>query len=370
MLRNARATDVTRDADRVLLIDLNLAERKYEEARAKLFYANLLDRVHTLRGVERAALVARAPMGGGQNSLDIASRGGGWTANANFNVVSDEYIQTIGLPLERGRFFNGADREGAPGVAVVNEVMARRFWPGEEAIGKQFQFLTPPRLVEIVGVVRDGRFRGYRDTVRPCFYIPLAQTYGVDPFLHFLVNRMNLEVRTTGDPARLAAGIRGEIRALDHALDEDMPAREAQTLESYRDAGLGQERLSAALLSGLGMLAALIAAIGLYGVLAFAVAQRTREIGIRMALGATAGQVLRGVLRDALGLIGAGIAIGFVAALLLARLVSSLLYGVSSTDPATYAGVAGILIVVGALAAFLPARRASRVDPMVALRYE
>ena len=214
----------------------------------------------------------------------------------------------------------------------------------------------------------DGRFRCYRDTVRPCFYIPLAQTYGAD--LRYQVSRMNLEVRTTGDPARLAAGIRGEIHALDHALDEDMPARQAQTLESYRDAGLGQERLSAALLSGLGMLAALIAAIGLYGVLAFAVAQRTREIGIRMALGAASGQVLRSVLLDALGLVGAGIAIGFVGAMLLARLVSSLLYGVSSTDPATYAGVAGILIVVGALAAFLPARRASRVDPMVALRYE
>ena len=183
---------------------------------------------------------------------------------------------------------------------------------------------------------RDGRFRCYRDTVRPCFYIPLAQTYGAD--LRYQVSRMNLEVRTTGDTARLAAGIRGEIHALDHALDEDMPARQAQTLESYRDAGLGQERLSAALLSGLGMLAALIAAIGLYGVLAFAVAQRTREIGIRMALGAASGQVLRSVLLDALGLVGAGIAIGFVGAMLLARLVSSLLYGVSSTDPATCAG--------------------------------
>ena len=365
-LQNARATDVTQDAGRVALIDLNLAERKYEDARARLFYADLLDRLHALHGVERAALVATAPMGGRRNALDIASRAGGWKANADFNIVSDDYFRTIGLALVRGRSLNGSDREGAPGVAVINEVMARRFWPGEDPIGKQFQFLAPPRLVEIVGVVRDGRFRDYRDKLRPCFYIPLAQSYGVHPFFRFVVGRMNLEVRTTGDPARLAAGIRDEI----HALDKDLAPGQAQTLEAYRDAGLGQERLSAALLTGLGALAALIASIGLYGVLAFTVAQRTREIGIRMALGAASGQVLRSVLRDALALIGAGIAIGIAATLLLARLISGLLYGVSSTDPAAYASVAGILIVVGALSAWLPARRASRVDPMVALRYE
>jgi len=365
-LRNAKATDVTLDASRVLLIDLNLAERKYENARVQLFYASLVDRLRTLPGVERVALVARVPMGGGKNSLDIESRAGSWKANADFNIVSDEYFQTIGLPLVRGRVLNRGDRRGATGVAVINEVMARRFWPSEDPIGKQFQFLKPPRLVEVVGVIRDGRFIDYRDTVRPCFYIPLAQAYGADPFISSVVNRMNLEVRTVGNPVRLATGIRKEI----HALDEDLPAGQMQTLESYRDAGLGQERLSATLLSGLAVLAALIVAIGLYGVLAFAVAQRTREIGICMALGAPSRQVLRRVLLDALALVGAGIAIGFIAALLLARLISSLLYGVSSTDPITYAGVAGILIVVGELAALLPALRASRVDPVLALRYE
>jgi ABC-type antimicrobial peptide transport system permease subunit len=162
------------------------------------------------------------------------------------------------------------------------------------------------------------------------------------------------------------AAVRHEIRS----LDRDLIVPEVQTLRSFRDAGLGQERLSAALLSGLGILAALIAAIGIYGVLAFAVAQRTREIGIRMALGAASGQVMRSVLADALALIGAGVAIGCVAALALVRFISSLLYGVSSTDPAVYAGTAAILIAVGALASYLPARRASRVDPVVALRCE
>jgi predicted permease len=365
-LRNARATDVTRDAGHVLLIDPSLAEQKYDVSRTRLFYTNLLDRVHALPGVTRAALVATAPTGGRRNSMDIASRVGGWHSNADFNFVSDEYFQTIGLPLVRGRLFNRSDHEGAPGVAVINEVMARRFWPGEDPVGKQVEFLKPPKLVEVVGVVRDGRFRGYRDTLRPCFYVPLAQVDGAGSFVSYIVQRMKLEVRTAGDPARLAAAIAEEI----HALDKDLPVGPIQTLESYRDAGLGQERLLATLLSSLGALAALIAAIGLGGVLSFAVALRTREIGIRMALGAASRQVLRSVLLDALELVGAGIAIGLAAALLLARLISRLLYGVSPTDPATYASVAGGLIVVGALVAWLPALRASRVDPVVALRNE
>jgi len=365
-LQNARATDVTHDAGRVLLFNLNLAERKYDDARARLFYADLLDRLPSLPGVERVAVVARAPMGGGRNALDISSREAGWKSNADFNIASDQYFQAIGLPLLRGRLFQRTDHEGAPDVAVINEVMARRFWPGQDPIGKQFQFLKPPRLVEIAGVIRDGRFRNYRDTVRPCFYIPLAQTYGANPFLSLVVKRMSLEVRTGGDPARLEAAVREQI----HVLDQDLTLGPAQTLASYRDAGLGQERLSAALLGGLGILAALIAAIGLYGVLAFAVAQRNREIGIRMALGAASRQVLLAVLRDALALMALGMAIGYVAALFLARLVASLLFGVSTTDPVTYAGVGGLLCAVGTLAAIVPALRAARVDPMVALRHE
>jgi ABC-type antimicrobial peptide transport system permease subunit len=168
------------------------------------------------------------------------------------------------------------------------------------------------------------------------------------------------------NPASVVAAVRREVRALDKSLI--LP--EMQTLRSFRDAGLGRERLAAALLSGLGGLAALIAAIGLYGVMAFAVAQRTREIGIRMALGAASHDVQRSVVKEALALVGTGLAIGLGASLLLVRFVSNLLYEVSATDPATYAITAAILIAVGVMAALLPARRASKVDPMVALRYE
>jgi predicted permease len=356
-LRNAQAADITRNPENVLLLSLDLTVRKYDAVRGQRFYDALLDRLHALPGVRSAAYVLVVPFGGRRGGTNIVPRPGDTPVQVDFNSVSAEYFQTVGIPLVRGRAFDANDREGAAGVVVVNEQMARRFWPGEDPIGKQIGLEQPKRLAEIVGVVRDGRFRGYRAQVNPSFYVPLAQRH---------IPRMNLEVRTAGDPARLVAAVRHEIQS----LDRDLLVPEFQTLRSFRDAGLGQERLSAALLSGLGILAALIAAIGIYGVLAFAVAQRTREIGIRMALGAASRQVMRSVLADALALVGAGVAIGCVAALALVRFISSLLYGVSSTDPAVYAGTAGILIAVGALASYPPARRASRVDPMVALRCE
>jgi predicted permease len=356
-LRNAQAADVTRNPENVLLLKLDLTARKYDAARGQRFYDALLDRLHALPGVRSAAYVLVVPFGGWRGGMNIVPRPGDKPVQVDFNAVSAEYFQTVGIPLVRGRAFDARDREGAAGVVVVNEQLARRFWPGEDPIGKQIETEQPKRLAEIVGVVRDGRFRGYRADVNPCFYVPLAQRY---------FSAMNLEVRTAVNPGRLVAAVRHEIQS----LDRDLIVPEVQTLRSFRDAGLGQERLSAALLSGLGILATLIAAIGIYGVLAFAVAQRTREIGIRMALGAASRQVMRSVLFDAMALIGTGVAIGCVAALALVRFISSLLYGVSSTDPAVYAGTAGILIPVGALASYLPARRASRVEPVVALRCE
>ena len=356
-LRNAEATDPTRDPGSVLMLNVDLAERKYDESRGKEFYSELLARVHTLPGVRSAALVLVVPMGGRRGGNNITPHPGDKPVQVDYNVVSDEYFQTVGLPIVRGRNFNAGDRNGAPNVAIINEQMGQRFWPGEDPLGKQIGLEYPTRVAEIIGIVRDGRFRNYRASIHPCYYVPSSQDYEA---------AMSLEVRVAGDPMRLVAPVLRQI----HDLDEELEPGDIWTLKSFRDAGLGQERSSAALLSGFGVLAVALAGIGLYGVLAFAVARRTHEIGVRMALGASRGTVLKLVTRQGMALTLAGVAVGLIAAAGLTRLIASSLYGVQSTDPITFAGAAVFVALVALGASYIPARRAAKVDPMVALRYE
>jgi predicted permease len=372
-LHNAQAIDVTRQPDKVLLFDLSswkphgsyngrpqpLVGVKADPESIETSRQTLLDRVRATPGVTSAALVMIVPLGGMRGSTDVIPYPGSPHVGTDHNVISPEYFRTVEIPLVRGRAFTDRDRRDSGGVVIVNEQMAKKFWPGEDPIDKHFEVAGHPnRTVEVVGVVRDGPFRGYREAVNPCFYAPLAQNADV-PFLY-------LEARTALPPALTASAVRHEIRE----FDPDLIIPPPQTLSHFRDAGMGQERLSASLLSGLSMLAALIAAIGLYGVMAFTVAQRTREIGLRVALGAAAGDIVRGVMREALFLVAAGLAAGCMGAALLARLIANLLFGVSGTDLVTYAATAAVLIAVGAGAAYLPARRAARVDPMLALRTE
>jgi predicted permease len=356
-LRNAEAADPTRDPGSVLLLKIDLTERKYDEARGKQFYSELLARVHTLPGVRSAALVYVVPLGGWRGGNNVVPHPGDKPMQVDFNDVSEEYFQTVGLPIVRGRAFNAGDRAGAPNVAIINEQMAQRFWPGEDPIGKQIGLEQPTRTAEIIGIVRDGRFRNYRASIQPCFYVPFLQEY---------LGRMSLEVRVAGDPMRLVAPVRRQIQA----LDEELVVGDVWTLKSFRDAGLGQERTSAALLSGFGFLAVALAGIGLYGVLAFAVARRTHEIGIRMALGASRSNVLVLVTGQGMLLTLAGLAVGLICAFGLTRLIASSLYGVQPTDPITFGGAAAFVAVVALVASYIPARRATKVDPMVALRYE
>jgi predicted permease len=355
-LRNAQAADVTRQPEQVLLFDLS-SWKPQPELRETL-RDTLLERARATPGVTSAAYVMIVPLGGRRGGTDIIPYPGSPHLQTDHNVVSPEYFQTVGIPLIRGRAFTDRDDHDSAGVAIVNEQMAKKYWPGEDPVGRHFEVAgRPKRTVEVVGVVRDGPFRGYREAVNPCFYVPLAQSPAV-PFLY-------LEVRTSA-PTAMAPVIRQEMRE----LDRDLSVAPPRTLSAFRDAGMGQERLSASLLSGLSILAVLIAAIGLYGVMAFTVAQRTREIGVRVALGAVAGDILRGVMAEALLLVAAGLAAGSVAAVCLARLVANLLFGISATHPVTYLVTAALLAAVGAGAAYLPARRAAWVDPMLALRTE
>jgi putative ABC transport system permease protein len=360
-LHNARATDVTVDANRVLMTRVNPTPLKLDAPGERQLYADLLDRVARLRWVESAALVMVVPMGGGRGGTDVIIRTPEQPATdrklqVDFNVVSPAYFRTIGIPVLQGRAFTDADRDGAPPVAIVNEAWARRFWPGRSPIGERF-LRSPDRVLEVVGVVRDGRFRGYRAAIKPCFYVPVGQT---DP------GPLTLEVRTASTPAAAAPLLRRELRAFNGGLT----VAPISTIEAYRDSALGQERMQAALLASAGAVALALATIGLYGVMAFSVSRRTREIGIRVAVGAHRGRVLRMVLAQGLMLTLVGLAVGLAAAAAMTRLVSTLLYGVDSMDPWTLAASALVLAGASLAGCYVPARRAAQIDPMSALRCE
>jgi predicted permease len=263
----------------------------------------------------------------------------------------------LGIPLVAGRDFSPQDDRQSQRVAVINESMARRFFGNENPIGRRFSVRAGE--IEIIGVAKDVKYRSFRDPGRPMFYIHFRQP-GTSR------GQMTLVARTTGDPAPIAAAMQREARALDPA----MPMFTAETLNAQLDASLAQESLVATLSSLFGLLALALACIGLYGVMAYDVARRTREIGVRMALGASAGSVAQLVLRETMWLVGIGVVIGLGAALAATRWVKSLLYGLQPHDPLTIGLAVLTLLTVAAIAGYLPARRASRVDPMVALRHD
>jgi putative ABC transport system permease protein len=268
--------------------------------------------------------------------------------------VGDGYLETLGVPVLRGRTFTTADSAEAPRVVIINEAMARQFWPDEDAVGKRFRFFRDEYWTEVVGIARDSKYNFIGEPPTPFIYAPLAQS--PQPLV-------TLTIRSSNPEAAL-----GTVRAVVQQMEPNMPLIGVFTMTNVFDQALWAPRMGALLLAIFGVLALTLASIGVYGVMAYSVSQRTRELGIRLALGATTSEVRGMVLRQGLMLTVAGIAIGTATAVLLARLVSDLLYGVSAIDPLTFAVIPVVLLTVAAVAIYIPARRASRVDPVVALR--
>ena len=360
-----RAVDPGVDVARVVTFDLQLPEARYGELDLqRAFNERLLGELRALPGVQHAGAVFGLPFSGFAYSLsfEVAGRppvAPGERPSIQIRVATPDYFAAVGIPVRRGRGFGADDRAGAGRVILVNEAAARRFFPGQEPLGQQMSLGWTRDSVRmggtIVGVVGDVRQFGLAEQPLPEIYVPYAQ---------WPVDFTSIVLRTAGDPDAILAAARERVRQLDPAL----PLARVTTLERLAADTVAQPRFYMLLLGGFAALALVLAAVGVYGVIAYAVGRRTREIGVRMALGATSRRVLRDVVLRALALGGAGLAVGLVGALAATRLLRSQLYEVAPTDPATFAAVAVLLLLVAVAAAWVPARRASRVSPTAAMR--
>jgi predicted permease len=334
----------------------------YRGAQLQSFYSSLLERIQALPGVMEATLVQRPPLypaeGGQRYRVRIPEYPLPPDAEPlmiKYTMVWPNYFKVMGIRIMQGRPFSGVESGTGQGSILVNETMARQFWPNENPVGKHLEVLN--KECEIIGVVQDGKYVALREAPEPYMYLAIPQFPSAD---------MALLAHTAVDPQSLATSVERELRS----LAKDLPAPEISTLQDQIKLAYQDERLAAVLVGCLSVLAAFLAAVGLYGLISFSVKQRHQEIGIRMALGAPPRGVLRMVLRQSLSLILAGAGLGLIAAFFLSHFLSSQLFGISAADPATYAAVSLLLAAVALLACYLPARRAGRVDPMLALRCE
>jgi len=353
--------------DRVLKLEMDLRTQQYSKDPAVLnFWQQVLEKVRVLPGVEAAAVGTAVPLTDSHGRADVTMEGMTAPAPGNYphpdvHIISPGFVETLGIPLLRGRTFTDADDEKAPLVGMINAMTAKRFFPKEDPIGKRFMFghpsTDPPKWYTIVGVVGDTRLYGLANPARLEVYVPFRQ----NPRSY-----MALVVKSGADPAALTSAIREAVQS----IDKDQPLFAISTMKELVSNSVATRRMTLVLLGLFSGLALVLGAIGIYGVISYSVAQRTHEIGIRMALGAPRRDVFRLVIGQGLKLAGIGIAIGIAGALGLARLMSSLLYGISTTDLETFTCVSILLALVALLACYVPARRAMRVDPTVALRYE
>jgi predicted permease len=362
-LQNARAIPTGFDVGHALTARIDLGRQNYSEAQGREFYQRLIERMETTLGVEAAGLAPYVPLEGPQPVTRIHPEGRPpemGRMQVGFNFITPRYPEAVGIRLLKGRQLSAQDDQHSPLVAIVNEALVRRYWPDEDPLGKRFRFGAgdPDKpLIEIVGVASDTKAANLFAPPRMYVYLPMAQHYQSRAVLH---------LRTGGEPEHLIPAMRREIAALDRSL----PVYEIKTLTRYRDEALTSQRLAAYLISGFGVLAMALAAIGLYGRMSYDVERRAREIGIRMALGAQPRDALRLIVRQVATLTLIGLAVGLVGAFATTRLIKGLLFGVSATDPLTFVTISALLTVAAGLACSIPARRATKADPIKTLRYE
>jgi predicted permease len=356
----AQKADPGFNSDGVVLASFDPFLNSYNETRGREFYRRLVERVEATAGMQSVSLARRLPLtlsgiAFAAVAIEGYTPGHDEDIRINYETVGPKYFQTMGIQLVRGRDFNERDNERAPGVVVINETMAHRYWPGGEALGKRLKLGKD--WLEIVGVAGEVKQRRLNEPPQPFLYLPLLQDYR---------SNMILVARTT---LELGAALQ-VVQNVVAALDPNMPIFDVKTLNEHIGVSLFLPRMAATLLSLFGLLALLLAAIGLYGVMSYAVSQRTREIGIRISLGARRRDVLKLIMGQGLILSLIGIGAGLAAALGVTQLIAHLLYRVSATDPATFTLIALLLTGVALAACYIPARRATRVDPMIALRNE
>jgi putative ABC transport system permease protein len=336
----------------------------YEEEQSRNFYKQVIERVSSLPGVEAASLTRTLPLGDSSNSNGPILKEGETLPRGSAGrvimttVISSDYFNTMQIPILEGRDFDDRDSTKTQRVIVVNQKMAQMLWPGESAVGKRiFIGADSKDPLEVVGVVKTGKYRNLAEDPKPFFYYAMSQRR---PATAALVIRGNV------DPRSLVGAVRSEIQALDRRV----PVFGVKTMDQHKTYALWAPNMAASLSLAFGLVAILLSAVGLYSVMAYVVSQRTREVGIRMALGANRGDVMKMITRQGMRLAAVGVGIGLLLALALAQVLSSLLIGVSGYDVSTFILVPVLLAVVALLACYLPARRATKVDPLVALRYE
>ena len=360
-LRNAQQIDPGFEVKHELVMNVNLGAEKYPQPQAEAFYRDVVERLKALPVVANASVADSGPFNGGlqrttfTDGVDITDpRNGKLTP---IIAVAPGFFPTAGITLQSGRGFEEHDDANGAMVAVVNRAMAENFWPGQDPLGKHIHFLGETWDVTVVGEVNTVKYQTLGEPPQAIVYVPLKQHYSP---------AVTLYVRTTGDPTKTLASVRSTVQSLIPSI----PLVGVQTVDQLLIQSLTAPRMGAELLGTFGLLALILAAVGTYGVMSYSVSQRVQEIGIRMTLGAQPGDVLRMLLAGGMAMVTAGVAVGLGISTMLSRSMSSLLFGIGSFDAPSFLGTAALLILVALAACWIPARRAMRVDPMVALRYE